>query len=333
MTSREIVLANIEHAAPPRPGFDFHRGRLNDFFFAAASPSAAFTPRRWEEGPFEYYEDEWKNVWKRMKDGCAKGEIDRPALADWADLDNLHVPDLDNPARYAEMKRLFAEETGRFRVSFTNWVFNAARYLRRMDIYFMDLIQHRDEIERLHDRIADVLEGAIRCIGDAGADAVMFCEDLGVQDRLLMSPAMWRDIFRRHYVRLTGAAHACGMKVIMHSCGYNWELVDDLCEAGIDCLQFDQPAVYDMPALAGTLRRHKTALYSPVDIQQVLPTGDRARIEAEAARMVDLFGGGLIVKNYPDLAGIGVKNEWDDWGYEAFLRACGLEPAEYAATD
>jgi len=34
------------------------------------------------------------------------------------------------------------------------------------------------------------------------------------------------------------------MKVIQHSCGYNWELIDDLCEVGIDCLQFDQPAEF-----------------------------------------------------------------------------------------
>jgi hypothetical protein len=36
-----------------------------------------------------------------------------------------------------------------------------------------------------------------------------------------------------------------GMKVFLHSCGMNWKLVDDLLDCGIDCFQFDQPAVYD----------------------------------------------------------------------------------------
>jgi hypothetical protein len=40
--------------------------------------------------------------------------------------------------------------------------------------------------------------------------------------------------------------------------------------------------------------------------------------------MVETFHGGLIAKNYPDLHGIGVEPEWDDWAYEEFLRA-GVE--------
>jgi hypothetical protein len=37
--------------------------------------------------------------------------------------------------------------------------------------------------------------------------------------------------------------------------------------------------------------------------------------------MVCLFKGGLIMKNYPDLPGIGVKPEWDMWAYDAILRS------------
>ena len=156
--------------------------------------------------------------------------------------------------------------------------------------------------------------------GNAGLDGVMFCEDLGVQDRTLMSPNMWRDIFRPLYEPLTARAHAFGMKVIQHSCGCNRALIDDLCEAGIDCLQFDQPALYDQPVLAAKLRRHGVGLFAPCDIQKVLPTGDRDCIERETRRLVDTFRGGFIAKDYPDLLGIGVRPEWDQWAYDAFVR-------------
>jgi len=62
-------------------------------------------------------------------------------------------------------------------------------------------------------------------------------------------------------------------------------------------------------------------LYAPSDIQQWLPTGDRAYIEAQTEQLVDLFRGGLIAKNYGDLHGIGVEPEWDQWAYEVFARA------------
>jgi len=62
-------------------------------------------------------------------------------------------------------------------------------------------------------------------------------------------------------------------------------------------------------------------LYSPCDIQQVLPTGDQDIIEQKTRQMVETFRGGFIAKNYGDLHGIGVKPEWDQWAYDAFINA------------
>ena len=47
----------------------------------------------------------------------------------------------------------------------------------------------------------------------------------------------------------------------------------------------------------------------------------RKLIEAETHRLVETFRGGFIAKNYGDLTGIGVQPEWDQWAYEAFLKA------------
>jgi hypothetical protein len=55
-----------------------------------------------------------------------------------------------------------------------------------------------------------------------------------------------------------------------------------------------------------------------------MPTGDREKIEAGARDMFDLFQGGLIYKNYGDLKGIGVREEWDGWAYNEILRLSGL---------
>ena len=158
-----------------------------------------------------------------------------------------------------------------------------------MEIYFCDLIEYRCEIDHLHEIITELCEKVIHQFAKAGADGIFFCEDLGVQDRLLISPPMWRDIFKPHYDRLISTAHQLGLKVLMHSCGYNWDLLDDLAQSGIDCFQFDQPTIYDMPALAEKLKKHKIALWSPVDIQQVLPTGDKDFIEAETKKIMNSY--------------------------------------------
>ena len=332
MIPRDVILANIEFRCEERIGLNFsseEEGRVDDF--VGAECAHPFEPERWVEGNVEYSTDMWGNTWHRIVDMSSGGEVHKPVLEDWGSLDDLELPDLDNPAYYEEARRLGASDTDRFRVGWMGWTFSICRYMRKMEVYFMDLCEARDRIDVLHDRVTTLLGGQVDRYGEAGLDAVMFCEDLGVQDRLLIGPPTWREIFRPLYERLTGRAHAHGMKVIQHSCGYNWDLVDDLCEAGIDCLQFDQPAVYDQPALAAKLRGHGVGLFSPCDIQKVLPTGDRELIEREARRLVETFRGGFIAKNYPDLHGIGVRPEWDRWAYDEFLRAGAPALAEQPA--
>jgi len=324
MTPREIIIANIECRCDGRIGFNFTgvEGRRNDFTGAGCDYKADL--RKWEEGDIEYSTDIWGNVWHRVKHLSRGGEVFQPVLADWNRLDSLELPALDDAACYEEARRVGASGTELFRCGWMpGWPFATCRYLRKMENYLVDLIDERDRIDVLHDRVTTLFERVIDRYGEAGMDGVMFCEDLGVQDRLLMQPAMWRDIFRPLYERLTSRAHAHGMKVIQHSCGYNWDLIDDLCDAGIDCLQFDQPALYDLAALGARFRHHGVGLFSPCDIQQVLPTGDRAKIERETARLVEIFRGGLIAKNYPDLHGIGVDLEWDQWAYDAFVKHGG----------
>jgi glycosyltransferase involved in cell wall biosynthesis len=319
MTAREIIRHNLERDNPPRIGMSFGRGHWNDFCGSGLGASPNWLQKRWAEGGVEYYDDEWGNVWHRLVGMSAGGEIYRPALNDWDMLDEYQLPDMANPVRYEQSAKQFTSEKERYRIGYLpGFPFAICRYLRKMDVYFGDLVLERERIDRLHDRVTGLLEQMIVRWAEAGADGIFFCEDWGVQDRLLISPAMWREIYKPLFARLCGAAHAYGIHVLMHSCGCNWDILDDLAEVGVNAFQFDQPALYGLERLAARLREKKVCLYSPVDIQKVLPTGDRALIEAEARRMVDLFQGGLIACDYGDLHGIGVEPEWDGWAYEVF---------------
>lgn len=324
MNSRDIILANIAHENPPRCGMSFDRGRYNDMLGCGLSPYG-YHPKRWFDGQVEYYDDEWGNLWVRMRDGSMKGEIYRPAIADWSQLDELQPPDYTYPSCAARMQALFSQPTDKFKLAHIGgWIFDNARYLRKMQVYFLDMALYPEQVKRMHQIVAGVYEQKIHLAGRAGADGIMIGEDMGTQTGLLFSPDMFRDYFKAMYTRLMGIAHEYGMKVLMHSCGQNWAIVPDLLDAGVDVFQFDQPALYDMPKLAALFRERKAALWSPVDIQQILPTGDREKIEAGAREMVDIFEGGLICKNYGDLNGIGVEEEWDMWAYHAICEKAGL---------
>jgi hypothetical protein len=326
MTPAEIVAANIDHTDTPRAGFSFDRGRHNDFLSCGLSPHG-YSQKRWTEGKVEYYDDEWGNIWVRMIGGSQKGEIHRQAVVEWKDLDSLAPPDYTHPSCAERMETLFSEPTDRYKIAHIGgWIFDNARYLRKMEVYLADLALYPDEVDRMHRIVASVYEQKIRLAGKAGADGIFIGEDMGTQTGLLFSPAMFREFFKPMYTRLLGIAHEYGMKVFLHSCGSNREIIPDLMDAGIDVFQFDQPALYDMPELSALMKQRKAALFSPVDIQKILPTGDRPTIEAGAREMYRLFRGHLLVKNYPDLAGIGVAPEWDDWAYRALCSEAGLSP-------
>ena len=326
MTSCEVIRRNLEFTGPDRIGLNFDGGRADDFCIVWLDSSAVWRERRWVEGRQEFYTDEWGNTWRRMADMGQGGEIYRPALSDWAMLKDYRLPDMAAPARFRTARQRFAAEKERYHLGgLPGFPFAICRYLRKMEVYFRDLILERDRVDELHGRVTALLEKVIRQYAEAGADGVFFCEDWGTQERLLIRPAMWREIFKPLYRRLCSTAQQCGLHVVMHSCGYDWDILDDLAEVGVNCVQFDQPALYGLERLAEKLRSRKLCLFSPVDIQRVLPTGDRERIVSEARRMAELFGGkhgGFIAKNYGDLKGIGVRPEWDQWAYQVF--------AEYA---
>ena len=318
MNSREIVYANLEHCNPARPGLTFDNNRIDDMCYGCSGYPQGYTPKRWAEGQYEYYDDMWGNTWGRMIDGCAAGEIFKPAIEDWAQLKDYQVPQYDFEEAVNCYRNGFVNGADKFKLAWMpGWVFASSRYLRKMEIYLMDLLLYPEELKQLHEKVAGVFEQLIRAAGKAGAEGIVFCEDMGTQNGLLFSSALWQEYFGKLYRRLFGLAHGCGMKVFMHSCGQNRQILEPLLQAGVDCFHFDQPTVYDMADLAQLLKKYKAALWSPIDIQKIMPTGDRRLIEKGVEDMFKHFEGGLIFKNYSDLKGIGVQEEWDNWAYQA----------------
>jgi len=328
MTSREIIKRNLSGQNAARFGMYFSGGRQDDFVALGVGPSAIWAKKTWTEGDTEFHTDEWGNTWHRLVGMSAGGEIFKPALQDWGQLKDWRLPDFDEPSRYTSVKSTFDAEPGKYHLGgLPGFPFAISRYLRKMEIYFQDLILEREHIDELHEKVTGLLERVMKQYAAAGADGVFFCEDWGIQDRLLIHPDMWREIFKPLYRRLCATAHKAGLQVLMHSCGYNWAILDDLAEAGINAFQFDQPELYGLDRLAAKLKMLGVCLWSPVDIQKIMPTGNKALIEKSAERMVELFfkqNGRLIAKNYGDLKGIGVKEEWDQWAYEKFAALAGI---------
>lgn len=336
MTGKEIVKRVISYNDAPRIGYGFNPeyGPSDLYMCNLAVPEGMDVS--WHEAS-EYadrYEilkhfngtvrhDEYGNLWGRMRqDTTGKGEALWGALEDWEDLDDYKLPPLDDPALAEHLRQTVKDHPDKYMIGILpGFPFSIMRNLRKFDEFLMDVILEPELVAELGARVTDQLCRIIENYADVGMDAVMVYEDWGIQDRLLISPACWREIFFPFFKQLASKAHECGLSLILHSCGYIYDVLEDMIHSGVDVFQFDQPTLMGEERVAALLKQYRRTLFSPVDIQKVLPGGDKKEIEEEAERMIRLFadGGGLIAGDYMDYPTIQVKEEWAGWARAVFM--------------
>lgn len=335
MTGKEIIKRVIAYDNPPRIGCAFNASGY-PMDIRTCNIKVQQKDISWHEALdlVEQYDflknfdgmvrhDELGNLWGRMRnDTSGKGEVLRGALASWEDLEHCDFSQLSDESCVTHLKTVSQDYPDQYLIGILpGFPFSIMRNLRGFSNFLMDVLLEQGNVSRLSGIIEEHLEVIIANFARVGMDGVMVYEDWGIQDRLLINPSVWREMFLPAFERLSKKAHDCGMKMILHSCGYIYEVLEDMIQSGIDVFQFDQPALMGEKRVTALLRKYKRTLFSPVDIQKILPTGDRVLIENAARDMVDSFGcsGGLIACDYLDYPTIKVKEEWAGWARDIFM--------------
>ncbi len=324
MDSREIVRRTVTFEGPERVAMGLPDPYPHDFCWAHPGPDPDHPATGWQEveSGGEERTDEWGNTWARIE-GFSKGEVACGAVEEWDRLDQIELPDYSLPERYEQPAERYASCPGKFRIGgLPGFPFNIARKMRRIDNFLMDVMAEPDKAEKLLMMVEEQLHHGIRGLAEAGADCIMFPEDWGTQEQLFVRPEVWRRLFKGGFERLCRTARENGLFVFMHSCGYVYEVMEDLLEAGIDVFQFDQPRLYGIGKLAEEFGG-RVAFWCPVDIQKTLQSRDPEAIEADARRMIEQLGsegGGFIAGYYGGNEAIGLDAEWQDIACRAFVK-------------
>jgi len=319
MNSREIVRRTLEYDRPDRVARSFGDSDFVDCGNSVKTQATDWTPvggGRWRRV------DEWGNRWARV-DETSKGEVVKGVFDSPADIAGYEFPDYSNAADYATVAARRAEAPDKWLVgNMPGFVFNIARKLFKLEDYLVYLLIEPAPMRMLHDRIEAMLAEMIRNYAAAGVDSVMFCEDWGTQKQTLISPDLWREEFFPRFCRLCATAREGGIKVFMHSCGAIGSIVGGLAEAGIDLLQFDQPQLHGIDALAAHQEDRRITFWCPVDIQTTLQTRDESVIRAAARELLDKLWrgrGGFVAGYYGGNEAIGLDRAVQDWACEEFL--------------
>lgn len=301
-TPREVVARTLAFDNPPRLARDFPEPYGSDFAWVGMSPSPDARPRCGT--------DEWGAVWDNI--GVSNlGEVKDFPLKDWADYAQLAIPDIHDPRRWTSLAGARERSGDRYLLAGGISIYERVHFIRGLENAWTDIYLHPDELRGLLDLLVEMNLVAIERYAAAEADGFIFCDDWGLQDRLMIRPEAWREFWKPCYTRIYQAAHAAGMRTFLHSCGHIVDILDDLIEAGLDVIQMDQQENMGLELL-GERFGGRISFWCPVDIQMTMAHGSLDEIRTYCRRLVETLGrptGGFLPKWYGDPQGAGHRRE------------------------
>lgn len=289
MTSRELVRQTIEfrntHDRAPRdlwclPWAEHHHGVYlgairdrypNDFgavpvTYREASPVEHGLP--YEVG--DYY-DAWGCHFVNIHRGVI-GEVKEPLVTDdeWEDISRVTFPEHWLSFDVAQVNEEYAKTS--------KWVgsdccprpFEQLQFIRGTANLYMDLIDRPkgflEFLEKMHNFYCRLMTRWAQ----TDVDCLHMMDDWGSQRSLLISPELWREIFKPMYQDYIDIAHRSGKKIFMHSDGYTLDILPDLIDMGLDainaqifCIGLDKLAPF----------KGKITFWGEICRQNILPYG------------------------------------------------------------
>jgi len=172
-------------------------------------------------------------------------------------------------------------------------IFELAWQLTGMAKYMLAMAMQEEWVTRLNDRVEHWTTQLALQVVALGVDAIWFGEDLGTQTSTLISPAMWRRMFKPRYVRMFDLLRAQNpdLIIIMHSDGAVAPLLEDFIEMGVDVYNPVQPNVPGSdPKELKDKYGDSIAFFGGIDQQELLPSGDIERLRAEVKHRCEVLG-------------------------------------------
>jgi uroporphyrinogen decarboxylase len=249
--------------------------------------------------------DEWGVAYKDVPYETEFGrghytEIVGHPLADDRAIDAYEPPDPNRPELYAEAARVIERHKDEYWITggapLTIW--ETAWGLRGLERALLDLVLNPDLVDKLLDIPLSYHLAAAERLVSMGVDMIRLADDVGAQDRMMMSPDTWRRFLKPRMATVISAVRNInpGVTVAYHSDGFISPIIPDLIEIGVDVLNPIQPACMD-PAELKKLYGDRLCFWGSIDEQYTLPFGTPAEVRQEVlTRLATLGrGGGLII--------------------------------------
>jgi len=284
MTGRQVVYDAIEFKSPERmPIWLFNRDQeCGDILMYSVG---LWNPDR---------SSEWGYSFVDLGDGTV-GQPKEAVVPTWET--SYQFPELHREKRLQAVKEFQDKAKDHYRLGTPGITgFTTFTFLRGFQNAIMDIVTESEQGLAFLERLFAFEKELITVSAEAGMDGFHFADDWGMQDNLIISPELWRKVFKPLYKDQFDHAHELGLHVWFHCCGNVLPIVQDFHEIGVDVMNISQPNIVDIPRV-GEMLRGKQCFLMPISYQTVSISGTPQEIREEAKRLYHLLGtdqGGFI---------------------------------------
>jgi len=237
-------------------------------------------------------------------------------------LEHLRMPDPRDPARLATLRAAVRRFRGRKAVVFgmhSSFIYPA--FIRGIENLLLDYLINPEFALSLTGKVVDYFVELERRAIEAGADAVIECEDYCSKTGTFMSIEHFRTFVLPGLQRVGQVAREFGVPFLKHADGYMWPLLSVLVdEAGIEGYHPIEPAAgMDIAEVKGRFG-DRLAVIGNVDCAELLTFGTPARVREATRECIEKAapGGGHVLAS-SNVIHVGVPPE----NFLAMLEAAG----------
>ncbi|MBS3755729.1 MAG: hypothetical protein KGY56_08545 [Desulfobacterales bacterium] len=166
-----------------------------------------------------------------------------------------------------------------------------------MENLMMKMFDDPEFVHKVADMVTQFSLKQLDMLVEAGLDVLVVEDDIADKNMPIVSPAQFREFINPYNRKLVERAHEKGLKVVRHSDGNLWMLLDILLDTGYDGLNPLEPqAKMDMKTVKDYCG-DRMCLLGNVDSIDLLPHGTEEAVEAAVIQILRdaSKGGGLII--------------------------------------
>ena len=182
----------------------------------------------------------------------------------------------------------------------TATILEGTEALRGMERIMVDIVENKDFLNELMDMLVDYHFKIGKRLIELGADVLYIGDDAGMQNGMLISPGLWRELLKPRYDYLFREWKKINKDIIFafHSDGHIEPIITDFIEIGLDILNPVQPCTMDDKRIKRDFGK-KISFWGGINVQKTMPFGSPKDVVDEVKDRINTFGedGGFIISS------------------------------------